>query len=241
MSIKLILVAWSYHTAILKLLHCSSVAVFFVLFLLPTNNVNSGNVVKWFQTMSFSWSPMVMSLSFNIYYSTTSQAVFGISRLTHLCSISSFIFSRPCEQRKTVLRLSLCLIDKSSLSNSLFLHYYTDSKSSLDNPFFLSHNCFTRVILDLGDCCKWIIEIRKYWKVEFQSLSREVHHLHLTYFSMYLPALYTFGYHWPDSTGAIDNSIPMVMNFIYCHFPASMRNIFMMVSDDGMCNLTFFR
>ena len=57
--------------------------------------------IMWLQAMTlsyvisndvFSWIPMVMSLSFMIYYVTICQAMFGISRLMHICSISSYFF-----------------------------------------------------------------------------------------------------------------------------------------------------
>ena len=43
--------------------------------------MTSSNVTTWFQIMSFSWIPMVMSLSCIISIVTISQAVFGIWRL----------------------------------------------------------------------------------------------------------------------------------------------------------------
>ena len=76
-----------------------------------------------------------------------------------------------------------------------------------------------------------------FWK----SISMEVSHLLLTYFSMQLYAPYTFGYDWLDSTCGIDNPIPMVTNLINCHSLASMCNLSMMVFPDGMRNVTFFR
>ena len=80
MTIKLISVVWNYYIVILKLLHCNSIAVFFLYFYLSTSNVTSSNVATWFQ-MSFSWIPMVMSLSCIISIVTISQVAFGISRL----------------------------------------------------------------------------------------------------------------------------------------------------------------
>ena len=115
----------------------------------------------WFQTMLFSWIPMIISLSFIIYWVTISQAVFGISRLnTYILLV--IIFSSRSEQRKTVLCLFLCLINKSSLCNSFFYN-----------------STYTRAVMfhvsrrDSGDSRKWIMASLNrlvQWKVVFQSL-----------------------------------------------------------------------
>ena len=67
-------------------------------------------------------------LSFVKYKVTLSQAVFGISRLMDLSYVLVVIFSSPSKQRKTVLCLSLYLIEISSLCN--FLFYNTQLCSS---------------------------------------------------------------------------------------------------------------
>ena len=93
--------------------------------------------------------------------------------LLHICSIS-FYFFKP--------KQTICL--------SLFISYVYSCVSSINQVFViccyftiwnrLSQLCFTRVILDLGDCHKWIIASLNrfvHWKVRFQSLPLQ-HHIY---------------------------------------------------------------
>ena len=79
----------------------------------------------------------------------------------HICSIRPY-FSIRSERRKTVLYLSLCLID-----------YHVFVMCSFTILHRLAQLCFTRVVLDAGVSCKWIIaSVNRFmhWKVGFQSL-----------------------------------------------------------------------
>ena len=151
----------------LKLSHCNfeavtfnSIPVFFLYFYLSTSNVTSSSVIQWFQMMSFSWILVVMSVIYNILSQDIPSRVWHIKTYVHALLV--LIISRQSKPRKTVLCLSLYLIDKSGLSNSLFY-----------NIKWLAQLCFTRFILDSRDSRKWIIASLNrlvHWKIEFQSL-----------------------------------------------------------------------
>ena len=81
------------------------------MFLLSTNSVTCSSFIKWFQTIS---CLSYVSVIFNTLSPNT-----PISRLMWMCSIKFLFFNAEANKERLVC-LSLCLIDKSSLSNLFF-------------------------------------------------------------------------------------------------------------------------
>ena len=94
---------------------------------------------------------------------TIFQAVFAISRLTHICSVVFFFQAEKYEGRLSYVYPCVSLI------NQVFVI------CSFTILRRLAQLCFTWVILDFGDSRKWIIlRLNRlvHWKAGFQSLHR---------------------------------------------------------------------
>ena len=114
---------------------------FFLYVYLSTCNMTSSNVIKWFQTMYFSWLPLVMSLSFIIHYAQHPMPCLAYWDLC-TCSISSH-FSMPRQTKEDYL---------------MFIHVSLINQLLVICSFTILHTlvqlCFTK---NIRDSHRWII------------------------------------------------------------------------------------
>ena len=158
-----------------------SIAVFFLCSYLSTCIVTSDYVVKWLETMIFSWILMVTSVIYNILSPDNPNRVWHIETCVHYVLL--VIFPHRSEQGKVHPGVSL-------INQALVIHSFTILQR-------FAQLYFTPVILDSGDSRKWLITSLNrllYWKVEFQSLLLFSIQLNLNFFSE--KWIYVINKHW---------------------------------------------
>ena len=109
MSIKLVSVAWSYLTVILKILHCNSIAVFFLYFYLSAN-VTSSNI--------YLDSYGHISVVYNILNHDITSRVWNIKTCAHVLLVLNF-------QRRSERWLSFVYTCVSLINQALVIRSFT--------------------------------------------------------------------------------------------------------------------